>query len=415
MSTFDSYPGEIPNDPVELMKRLQESDGRRFPHDLYNRLREVAPVWRDPDSRIVFAFRWAEADHLFRSQSFGGQEGRLASDPRFENSPALHLIASNIAFRDPPELTRLRSYAQKAFSRPVIEGVRAYLEGLTTEVLDSLADNDEIDIVNDYAIRIPPAVICHMLGIPIEDRATFEGWVADQFRLLTPLPISDETLAEIDASTRSLVEYTSSLIEERRSAPRDDLISGLLQGADSAGQRMTPQEMIAMTIVLLGGGSDTTRFVIAMGARALILDKEQGDALRADPKLDARAFEEFCRVYGPVAIGNIRRSPDDAELGGVKIPAGTWVAPVIASANLDPAVFTDPYRIDIRRNPNPHLAFGGGAHACLGMMMARMIGPYAIGRFARHFPRLDVCDAQLDVNEKLFAIRGLMSLKVRRT
>jgi len=414
MKTFDPYPGAIPDDPVELMRRLQETNGRRYPHDLYSRLREIAPTWRDPTTGIVFAFRWAEADQLFRSPQFGGQEGRLAADPRFETSPALQLIASNIAFRDPPELVRLRGYAQKAFSRPVVEGVRAYLEALTTEVLDGLGDREEIDIVNDFAVRIPPAVICHMLGIPLEDRSRFEGWVSDQFRLLTPLPISNETLAEIDASTKLLVEYTSSLIDERRRAPRSDLVSGLLQGSDSTGKPMTAQEMIAMTIVLLGGGSDTTRFVIAMGSRALILDEEQGDALRADPKLDARAFEEFCRIYGPVAIGNIRRSSNDVELGGMTIPAGTWVAPVIASANLDPTVFTDPNKIDIRRNPNPHLAFGGGAHACLGMMMARMIGPYAIGQFARRFPRLQLCDSQLEVNEKLFAIRGLLSLKVRR-
>jgi len=414
MTTFDPYPGPIPNDPAELMRLLQTPQGMRAPQPLFNRLREVAPMWRDPASGIVFASRWAVADQLYRSPAFGGQEGRLQADPRFEHSPALQLIAANVGFRDPPELTRLRSYAQKAFSRPVIEGVRSFLQQLTQQTLDDLAGRDGFDLVNDYAIRIPPTVICHMLGIPIEDRPMFEDWVADQFRLLTPFRVPDDVLAEVDASTLKLVDYMGALIERRRREPQNDLVSGLLAARDPAGQPMTPHEMIAMTNVLLNGGSDTTRFVIAMGIRALILDPAQADLLRADPKLDGPAFEELCRMYGPVTIGNIRRSTGDHELGGLHIPAGTWVAPVIAAANFDPATFEQPDAMDIRRKANPHLSFGGGAHACLGMMMARMIGPHAIGELVRRYPRLELADRGLDVNEKLFGMRGLMSLKVRK-
>lgn len=414
MTAFDPFPGTVPDDPAELMRLLQSPQGMQAPQPLFNRLREVAPMWRDPASGLVFASRWAVADQLYRSPSFGGQEGRLQADPRFDHSPALQLIAANVGFRDPPELNRLRAYAQKAFSRPVIEGVRGFLQALTQRTLDELADHDEFDLVNDYAIRIPPTVICHMLGIPVEDRPMFESWVADQFRLLTPFRVTDEVLAEVDASTVKLVDYMTRLIDARRREPQTDLISGLLAGRDAAGQPMTPLEMVAMTNVLLNGGSDTTRFVIAMGIRALVLDPVQGDLLREDPKLDGPAFEELCRMYGPVTIGNTRRSTQDHELGGMHIPAGTWVAPVIAAANFDPAVFENPDVMDIRRKSNPHLSFGGGAHACLGMMMARMIGPHAIGELVRRYPRLEMVDRELDINKQLFGMRGLMSLKVRK-
>lgn len=414
MLPVDAYPGAIPDDPAEILRLLETADGKRYPHALFNRLREVAPVYRDPHTGVIYASRWADADHVFRSARFGGQEGRLQADPRFETSDALQLIAANLAFRDPPEQTRLRLYAQKAFSRPVIEGMRTYLHQLTAEVLDGLSQRDEFDIVNDFAIRIPPTVICHMLGIPTADRVKFEGWVADQFRLLSPVAIPDEVLAEVNVSTRKLVAYTTELIEQRRREPNNDLVSGLINARDAKGQAMTPHELIAMTLVLLAGGSDTTRFVIAMGSRGLLLDPAQGDLLRADPRLEALAFEEFCRLYGPVMVGNLRQSYDDTPLGDVAVKAGEWVAPVIIAANLDPAMFTDPLSLDITRQPNPHQAFGGGAHMCLGIMLARMIGSHAIAAFARQFPRLQLVDAGLDVNMHLPALRGLNSLRVKR-
>lgn len=414
MLQVDAFPCPLPDDPVAILRLLETPDGKRYPHALYSRLREIAPLYRDPVSGLVFASSWAAADQVFRSPRFGGQEGRLQADPRFGGSDALQLIAANLAFRDPPEQTRLRQYAQKAFSRPVIEGMRSYLFQLTNEVLDGLVERDTFDIVHDYALRIPPTVICHMLGIPPEDRLTFEVWVADQFRLLSPFPIPDDVLTEVNVSTVKLVAYTTDLIAQRRRAPSNDLVSSLLQARDSEGREMTPHELIAMTLVLLAGGSDTTRFVIAMASRALILEPTMGDQLRTDPSLDAKAFEEFCRLYGPVMVGNLRKSYDDVEIDGFQIKAGEWVAPVILGANLDPAVFANPMALDIRRQSNPHLAFGAGAHACLGMMMARMIGPHAIGALARRLPRLQLLDDGLDVNLNLFALRGLNSLRVKK-
>lgn len=404
----------IPDDPAKIMELMMTLEGRRSPHALFSHMRDIAPVYRDPNSGMIFLHRWADCDQVLRSPRFGGQNGRLQSHPSYPSSDALQLIAGNLAFKDPPDHTRLRNFAQRAFSRPVIEGLRGYLLDLTQQVLDRLEPLDEIDVVNDFAIQIPPAVICHMLGVPTEDRPLFESWVADQFRLLTPTPTTPEVLAEVDGTTRQLVAYMSALIDERRAAPRDDLISALIAARGTDGDQMTQHELVAMATMLLGGGSDTTRFVIAMGIRGLIRDPEQAELLREDPTLDAKAFEEFARLYGPVVTANSRKSYDDVEIGGVMIKAGEWVVPQILAANTDPATFRDPMRLDIRRHPNPHLAFGGGAHACIGMMMARMIGPVAIGSFTRRYPRLTLVDEHLDINPQLFALRGLNSLRVRK-
>lgn len=285
---------------------------------------------------------------------------------------------------------------------------------LTNDVLTRLDNQDTIDVVNDLAIQIAPAVICKMLGVPQADRPKFEAWVADQFRLLTPTPVAPEVLAEVDATTRQLTGYVGALVYERRSQPQNDLISTFIAARGPDGDKLSDKELVAMATMLLGGGSDTTRFVIAMSIRALIREPEQAAALRADPSLDAKAFEEFCRLYCPVTVGNSRKSYVGTEIGGVQIKAGEWTVPVLLAANTDPAVFENPLRLDIRRQPNPHLAFGGGAHACIGMMLARMIGPHVIGSFIRRFPKLALVSEELDINSKLFAMHGLNSLHVRK-
>ncbi|MES2262698.1 MAG: cytochrome P450 [Pseudomonadota bacterium] len=403
----------IYNDPQALLRMTETPEGKRDPHPLFNRLREIAPIYHDPLSGLHFLFRWDDCNKVLRSNRFG-QGNRLEQDPRYAGSDALQFINRNLAFKDAPDHTRLRNFAQKAFTRPVVERMRGYLEKLTQSVLDELESKTEIDVVADYSARIPGTVICEMLGIPRADHERFDAWVADQFRLLSPMPTPDDVLREVDASTRELIKYLGELIEARRAAPQDDLISNFLAVKDESGQTMSNAELIPMCSVLLGGGSDTTKFVIAMAIRALVAHPEQARKMRGDPGLQGKAFEEFLRFYGPVTMGNLRVSFDDIDLGGYPIKAGEAVVPVLLAANFDPGAFPEPNQLDVARHPNLHLAFGGGAHACLGMMLARLVGPYAIDAFNRRVPNVEVLDERLDINEQLFALRGLRSMRVRR-
>lgn len=403
----------IYNDPQALLRMTETPEGKRDPHPLFNRLREIAPIYRDPVSGLHFLFRWDDCNKVLRSSRFG-QGNRIELDLRYAGSDALQFINANLAFKDAPDHTRLRSFAQRAFTRPVVERMRGYLEKLTQSVLDELESKTEIDVVADYSARIPGTVICEMLGIPRADHDRFDAWVADQFRLLSPVPTPDDVLQEVDASTRELIKYLGDLIETRRGAPKDDLISNFLSIKDETGTSMTKEELIPMCSVLLGGGSDTTKFVIAMAIRALASHPDEARRMRDDPGLQGKAFEEFLRFYGPVTMGNLRVSFDDTEIAGYPIKAGESVVPVLLAANFDPAAFPEPNQLDVTRHPNHHMAFGGGAHACLGMMLARLVGPYAIDAFNRRVPNVEVIDARLDINEQLFALRGLRSMRVRR-
>jgi cytochrome P450 len=410
---LDGELNAIPDDPQALVRMLQTETVRRDPHPYYDRLRELAPVFKDADSGMWYLTGWEPCNRVLRSDRFG-QGGRIKLDPRYETSSSLRLLGENLTGMDAPEHTRLRFLASQGLSRPVVETMRQYLHALTAQVLDELSDRDAFDVVADYAARIPNTVICEMLGVPREDHEQFGAWLADQFRLLSPIPPTDELLAEVDVSVNNLEDYLAKVIDERRRAPRTDLISAFIASDTAAGDRMTPREVVVMTLVLLGGGSDTTKTVISMGVRALLQNAAERQKLIDSPAIDNKAFEELIRMCGPVLVANPRISFDDIEIGGHAVRAGEMVAPVLIAANFDPAVFPDPHRLNLERSPNPHLSFGHGAHICVGNMLARMVGMHAMGSLIRRFPDLQLVDDRLDARVDLFALRGVKSLHVRR-
>ncbi len=251
-----------------------------------------------------------------------------------------------------------------------------------------------------------------MLGIPRADHVLFDKWLADQFRLVRPTPASDELLADTDRSTRSLEDYLTGVIAERRDQPRDDLISALI-AAEEGGESLTEREMVVMISLLLAGGSESTKTLIAMAVRNLLLHPDQFARLRGDPTLDRTATEELTRFESPIDMANVRMSFDDVELAEVKISAGESVVPMVLAANRDPERFDDPESLDLGRNPNPHLAFAVGIHMCLGIALARLEASHAIGSLVRRLPRLELIDSAPDVNFELASLRGFNTLRVR--
>ena len=404
----------IPDDPQEIARRMFTAEAKRNPHAYFDRLRELAPVFHDQDSGLWFLTEWEDCNRVLRSDRFG-QDGRMKQDPRYPTSVSLQLLGDNLTGMDPPEHTRLRVLGLKGLSRPVVEGMRTYLQELTAQVLDELEDRQDFDLVADYAARIPSTVICEMLGVPREDHHLFDAWVADQFRLLSPIPPSDELLAETDRSVGALLDYLNGLLDERRRSPRNDLLSAFVATDATVEQPMTPMEAVHMANVLLGGGSDTSKSVITLGMLALLQNPDQMKLLQTDPSNDAKAFEELIRYTSPVLIANPRKSYDDVEIGGRPIPAGDLVAPVLVAANFDPKVFADPHRLDLRRSPNPHLAFGHGAHICMGNMLARGVVGHAVTSLVRRFPDLQMVEDSFEPRLDLFAMQGMKSLKVRKS
>lgn len=397
--------------PQEILKLARSPNGIRNPQAVYGHLREIAPVYRDPDSGIIYVTRWADCDRVLRSPEYTAPH-LIETDPRFADSPSLQFLATGLPNLDAPKHSRFRREVQKSFSVPVLRKSEAFLRELVGENVAALRDRNRFDVVADYATAIPSTVICVLLGVPVEDRDVFGGWIADQFRLLGPERIPDETLAEVDATTRLLLDYMGDLIERRRREPQIDIISGLVASQDAADEPMTITEMAVTTSILLAGGSDSTRTSIATGVKFLLENDDQLADFLADTSTDSTMFEEVVRLGGAVVLGNLRKATVDTEIGGEQVRAGDLLVPVIAAANVDPEKFEDPSRFDIRRKPNPHIGFGGGIHVCVGNMLARMVAPVAISQLIRAYPDMRLAGEVRDAST--IALRSLASVLVER-
>jgi cytochrome P450 PksS len=255
---------------------------------------------------------------------------------------------------------------------------------------------------------VPTTIIAEMLGVPVADRHRFQRWsqallAAGSSRWGVLLAIPHVWL---------FLRYVRRLIREHRAEPRDDLVSALAQ-AEEAGQQLSEDELVAMIVLLLVAGHETTVNLIGNGTLALLQHPEQLRQLRRDPGLMASAVEELLRFTSPVETATERYARQGATIGGVTIPQGGLVLPVIASANRDERQFTDPDRLDLTRAPNRHLSFGLGAHYCLGAALARMEGQIALATLLRRAPglRLAVEPETLRWRPGL-VLRGLAGLPV---
>jgi len=323
---------------------------------------------------------------------------------------ARHGRASFMLFQDPPTHTRLRKLVSHAFTPRAIERWRPEVERIANACLDAVADHDEIDVIADLALPVPSTVICEMLGVPLSDRETFTTWTAEATHAITPNPFPDpELIARAEDAANTLAEYFDRLIAERRKDLGDDLLSLLIR-AEEDGDRLSQAELVAQSIGLLIAGFETTIGLIGNGVRALALHPGELAKLRARPDLITSAVEECLRWDGPISA-SVRILHEDCEFGGKTIPVNTPVLAILAAANRDPEIFPDPDRFDIARSPNEHLAFGGGAHFCLGAHLARMEGQVAIGALVRRFERLELISDRVEWGRSLFRVPATLRVK----
>ena len=250
-----------------------------------------------------------------------------------------------------------------------VRGMEDHVRRICDEVIDRICEQGSCDFVRDIAAPLPLAVIGDMLGIAPEDRENLLRWSEDMLRSQ-----GDPTPDAIEGAMQAFIEYTAYIgpvIEDRRSSGRDDDLVGVLVNAEVDGDRLDQDSLIHETLLILIGGDETTRHVLSGGTQALCENREQWDALRADVSLLPTAVEEMLRWVTP--IKNMARTVTrDTEIGGTRLKAGAEVLLLYPSANRDAAVFSEPDRFDVSRNPNPHLAFGFGSHFCLGNQLARL-------------------------------------------
>jgi cytochrome P450 len=323
-------------------------------------------------------------------------------------------LARHMLSVDPPDHTRLRRLAMPSFSRrrvDALEGrVRSIVDGLLTDLAARGGTEKPVDLVSGYAFPLPFTVITELLGIPEPDRADLGRW----FRtLLAPYPGSQPP-AEAVAASRMIVDYLTALLDRKRTAPGEDLVTDLVDAAERDGA-LTQQEMLSTIFQLFVAGHDTTTSLIGNGTVALLRHPGQRDALVADPALAPRAVEECLRWDAPVPHSTFRYTTEEVRLGGAVIPAFSQVIVSLAAANRDPARYHDAESFDIHRTDGAHLALGHGIHFCLGAPLARMEACIAISALHTRFPamRLAVDPSELHWGHgDGLVLRGLTELPV---
>jgi cytochrome P450 len=333
----------------------------------------------------------------------GAGEGGGADAGLDEMSLAEHMLSV-----DPPDHTRLRRLVSQAFTLSRVESLRPRVDAIARSLVDGLAGRDEVDLIEAFAFPLPVRVISELLGVPADDEARFRDW----FRAMVVIGPSDAARQASQAAALEVAGYVAALLASKRAAPADDLISALVSARDGD-ESLSEAELMSMVFLLLLAGHETTVNLIGNGVTALLDHPDQLARLRADPDLIVPALEELLRFDGPVHHPTLRFTMEPVALGGVTIPAGEIVLVCLAAANRDPARFAGPDELDVTRRAQ-HLAFGQGAHFCLGAPLARMEGRIALGLLLERFPNLSLAVPAGDLRwrEGIF-LRGLEALPVR--
>jgi cytochrome P450 len=322
----------------------------------FEEMRAHHPVFYDENTHLWQVFRYKEvlaviSDYTRFSSQALGMAGSLFKDT---------LIA-----KDPPDHRKLRNLVNQAFTPRAVARLSGRITQITQELLDRVRSQGKMDIVSDLAFPLPAKVIAELLGVPSEDWNIFQRWAR--------VDSSDPAVSRQEAGRsmrEEMFDYFSRLLEERRRAPREDLISALSM-AEVDGERLSEPELLSFCTLLLAAGQETTKNLIANAIVSFTNYPNTMERLIREPALMPTAIEEVLRYLPPVWF-LFRLTKADVELGGQRIPANQLVLAWTASANRDPAQFPDPDRFDIEREPNRHLAFGHGIHFCVGAPLARL-------------------------------------------
>ena len=405
-------------DPYRFYPALLAGPPRRlslfFPTILVTRYCDVVSVLGDP---VRFSSCVPQLPFISKLDPFGGAPTMLLSDP--------------------PVHTRLRRLATRYFRASTVDALGVRIRATTRMLLDGIAAKGEFDGVLDLAVPLPVAINAEILGVPIEDQPMLKAWSDEIFAAVrrtlaiagafvngstlpafadvgaqpvaSPLRMIDGSIPETNADAMAaLRDYFLREIERRKARPGGDLVSAMVS-AHGRGA-ISRDELIALMILLLFAGNETTTNLIANGLLVLSSHRHRLEHLKSAPELIPRAIEEILRYDSPTQMV-MRYATGETHLAGTLIPSGAVLLVMLGAANRDPAQFPDPERFDVGRHPNQHVAFGNGIHSCIGSQLARLQGQVVIGAMLERFPalRLRNPEAPLEYSGSLLS-RGLSTL-----
>ena len=335
----------------------------------------------------MFLSRYADVALCYR-------DSRMSSDKKAEfgpkfgvGTPLYRHHTTSLVFNDPPLHTRVRKLLAAAFTPRALAALQPRIEAVVDGLLDRHAGQGRMDLVEDFAFRLPVEVICDMLGVPAGERAPFRRYSLAILAALEPVA-GPERQAAGNAAVAEFSAYLDDLIAERAKRPADDHdILGTLIHGEVDGEHLSHDELVQNCIFLLNAGHETTTNLIGNTIDALLRFPDELRRLKDNPGLLKSAIEEGLRFESSNQLGN-RRLSADLEVGGERLAAGTYIHIGIGAANRDPAQFPEPDRFDAAREPNRHFAFGSGVHMCLGAVLARLEGTIALSRLVARFDGL---------------------------
>lgn len=398
--------------PTGLQLTALDPVFRERPHNFLDRLREEDPVHRDTELDRLFLTRFEDARAVLSNRS-------LSVDPRKapnmgRRHPVMRAIPGDdfqpsMLLLDDPDHKRHRDLVSQAFNQRSVDTARPRIRGIAEGLLDAVNGRDFFDVIAEYAAPLPIIVIAEMLGVDPADMPQFKLWSDARAHVFNPAPTPAQ-LDALKAAGQGLRNSFGRAIAARRGRSGSDLISALV-AAEEAGDRLSEREIIVTCNLLLIAGNLTTTDLIGNAVLTLLRHPEQLDKLRADPELVPNAVEEVLR-YDPPVVQAGGRTLEPLEIGGTKVQAKQAMAVSLLAAGHDPARHADPHRFEIEPADTTHLAFGGGAHFCLGAPLARAEAQIAIPLLLERFPNLRLDPRYAIEHKAVPGFNGLTALWV---
>ncbi|HEY8207590.1 MAG TPA: cytochrome P450 [Myxococcaceae bacterium] len=397
-----------PRFPVKYSEFLAD------PYPTYARLRRDYPVTFVPRPLLgdgYFITRYEDVMAVLRDdERFAHERRNAGTKDTWIQTKLMVGLRETMLVKDDPAHRRMRGLVHKAFTPARVEALRKRVEELVGRLLDGMQARGSTDLIADLALPLPITVIGDLMGIPEPDRVTFRRMVDGLTDVEGKGPWG--ALFTVPRIFR-LFRYLRGLIKRRRGDGGEDLLSALI-AAEEGGEKLSPEELVASTFLLLFAGHETTVNLIGNGTLALLDHPEELERLRKDPSLIDTAIEELLRFSNPVHVPAQRYPKQDVELSGVAIPRGATLLLSLAAANRDERQFPDPDRLLLSRTPNKHVAFGFGSHYCVGAPLARMEARAAFLALLERFPRARLAVPREQVRwRNSITLRGLQALPLR--
>ena len=386
------------NDPIPHLRRLQQTE----------------PVYWSDVLRGWVITRYEDVKRVLRNDNFSAD--RIS--PFFEAMPPekqqpikelIRYLNTWVAFKDPPEHTRLRQLMRTVFTPAAVAEMSGFIESAVDHLLAELEGKKQIDFIEEFAYPLPAMVILEMLGLPQSDMDLLKDWSNKMQLFIGSATTSPHKYALAEEGAIQMAAYFREVIRDREEHPGSDMITKLLAIRDSD-DTLTEDEVIGTSMLFLFGGHETTTNLIGNGIRALLLHPDQMALLRNRPELIDSAVEEMLRYDGPTGA-SVRIVKESHQFHDKWLESGQRVFVMIHAANHDLDAFDEPDTFDITREPNHHLTFNYGAHFCMGAPLARLEGKIAMARLIEHFPNLTLSDDEFEYMDTM-VMRGVRNMSV---